>query len=66
MTRIEAIEAEIKKLSAAEAAQLRDWLLERDAKAWDRQIEADAKSGKLDKLFAKSIQDHREGHSTEL
>ncbi len=66
MTRIEAIEAEIKKLSAAEVAQLRDWLLARDATAWDRQIERDAKSSKLDKLFTKSIQDHRDGRSTEL
>ena len=29
MTRIESIEEEIKKLSPAEVAQLRDWLLER-------------------------------------
>ncbi|MBA3726457.1 MAG: hypothetical protein H0W86_08390 [Armatimonadetes bacterium] len=66
MTRIEAIEAEIEKLSPEEVAQLRDWLLARDAAAWDRQIERDAKSGKLDKLFTKSNQDHREGRSTEL
>ena len=66
MTRIQAIEEEIKKLSPEEVAQLRDWLLERDAEAWDRQIEADARTGKLDKLFEQSIESHRRGDSTEL
>jgi hypothetical protein len=51
MTRVEALEAEIKKLSPTELAQFREWLLEHDAAEWDRQIESDASSGKLDELF---------------
>lgn len=66
MTRIEAIESEIKKLSQDELAQLRNWFLERDAESWDRQIESDARSGRLDKLFAKSLDDHHNGRSTEI
>lgn len=66
MTRVEALEEEIKKLSPEELAQLREWLLERDAEAWDREIERDAASGKLDKLFEKSLADHRAGKSSEI
>jgi hypothetical protein len=66
MTRVEALEAEIKKLSATELAQLREWLLEHDDAEWDRQIESDAASGKLDNLFEKSVADHRAGKSREI
>ena len=66
MTKLEAIEDEIKRLSPEELAQLREWLLERDAEEWDREIERDATSGKLDKLFEKSIADHRAGKSREI
>jgi hypothetical protein len=50
MTKVEALEEEIKKLAPVEVAELRDWLFEQDAEEWDRQIERDATSGKLDKL----------------
>jgi hypothetical protein len=40
MTKVEALEEEIKKLSPEELAQLRDWLLERDAEEWDRRDRA--------------------------
>ncbi len=63
MTKLEQIETEIKKLSPEEFSRLRDWLLELDAEEWDRQIERDAASGKLDKLFKKSIADHQAGKS---
>lgn len=66
MTKVQALEEEIKKLSPAELAELRDWLLEWDADAWDREIERDAAAGKLDKLFEKSLTDHRAGKSREI
>lgn len=49
MAKVEALEEEIKKLSREELVQLREWLLERDAQEYDRQIEQDAASDKLDK-----------------
>jgi hypothetical protein len=58
MTRVQAIEEQIKTLSPGELAELRDWLLEHDWAEWDAQIERDAAAGKLDKLFAKARQDH--------
>lgn len=66
MTKIQAIKEEIKKLSAEELAELREWFLELDAAEWDRQIERDAASSKLDKVFAKSLDDHCAGKSREV
>jgi hypothetical protein len=45
---------------------LRDWLDELTADAWDRQIEADAKNGKLDKLVEESESDFRAGRFREI
>ena len=66
MTKLEALEVEIKKLAPEELAQRREWLLEHEADEWDREIERDASSGKLDKLFEKSLADHRAGKSREI
>ena len=66
MTKLQLLEEEIKKLSQEELAELRDWFLQLDAEQWDRQIERDAGSGKLDKLFEKSLADHRAGKSREI
>jgi len=55
MSKIKELEEAIGKLTAAEFAELRDWLLERDADMWDAQIERDAESGKLDALFTSRI-----------
>jgi len=66
MTKVQALEEEIGKLSAAELAELREWFAEREADDWDREIERDAASGKLDRLFEKSVADHRAGKSREI
>lgn len=66
MTKVQLLEEQIKKLSREELAQLRDWLLERDAEQWDGQIEQDAQSGKLGKVFEKSLADHKAGKSREV
>ena len=66
MTRVQALEQEIERLSPEELVELRLWLDEREAEAWDREIERDAASGKLDKLFEKSMTDHRAGKSREI
>jgi hypothetical protein len=41
-------------------------LEEPDAEVWDAQIEADLKSGKLDKLAQQALLDHEARLSTEL
>ena len=63
MGKIERLEQEIRELSDKELAQLRRWFIEYDAEAWDREIEADAKSGKLDRLADEALRDYAEGRT---
>jgi hypothetical protein len=66
MGKIEQIEDYIRNLSAEELAKFRAWFAEFDAQAWDRQIEADSKAGKLDRLIEKSLAEHKAGKSRPL
>lgn len=66
MTRVEQLEEQIQQLSPAEFAELRTWLAERDWEEWDKQIEQDAASGKLDRLFAEAREAHQQGKSTKF
>jgi hypothetical protein len=66
MTKVQALKEKIEKLSSSELMELRAWIVEREAEVWDREIERDAASGKLDKLFEKSVDDHRAGKSREI
>lgn len=54
MTTLPEVEAAIKKLPEGDVRQLSVWLQEYLDEVWDRQIEADLASGKLDKLIAKA------------
>ena len=66
MNNVKAIENEIQRLSRQELALLREWFIQYDNEEWDRQIDADVLSGKLDTLSAKAISSHERGESTEL
>ena len=66
MTNVERIEEQIRKLSVQEFAQLRDWILEQDWAAWDRQIEADARAGRLEDLAKEALEDHKAGRTRPL
>ncbi|MBD0261281.1 MAG: hypothetical protein ICV85_15750 [Tolypothrix sp. T3-bin4] len=57
MNSLPEIEAAIRHLSEIEVRQLSNWLQEYLEEAWDKQIEADAKSGRLDKLIQQANQD---------
>lgn len=60
------IESAIAGLSPNELARLRAWFVDYDADAWDRQIEEDARAGRLDELAQEALKDYREGRTTEL
>ena len=66
MRKIEHIEQQIRELSAREFSELRDWVLDQDWKGWDAQIEADARSGKLDKLTSEAQADYTAGRTRPL
>ena len=66
MSDVESIEDRIKEFSAEELTAFREWFLKFDAEAWDRQFEADAKAGKLDRLAERALRDHAAGRFTKL
>ena len=66
MSRVEAIEQQIEKLSSDELAAFRRWYAAFDAEAWDRQFEVDVKAGNLDVLAEKALRAHASGQSKPL
>lgn len=66
MSKVEAIEQQIEKLSPNELAAFRLWYAAFDAEGWDRQFESDVKAGKLDALAEKALRDHTSGQSKPL
>lgn len=54
MTKLEQIEKAIAALPHDDIVALADWFAEFHADLWDKQIEADAKAGKLDKFAAEA------------
>jgi hypothetical protein len=66
MRKVQEIEQQIQKLSKEEFAELRDWFLEQDWKAWDTQIEADAKSGKLNQMVSEAKAEYTSGRARKL
>ena len=66
MTRIKQIEHEVKKLNRAELEAFRNWFREYDANEWDRQIEEDVQTGRLDMLAEEALAAHKAGRTKEL
>ncbi len=63
---VEELEKAVSELPPEQLSKFRTWFEAFAADQWDRQIEADAKSGKLDRLLAESEADFRAGHYREL
>ena len=61
MSQVEMLEQTVKQLSPGELAAFRSWFIEFDAAEWDRQIETDSETGKLDRLAQSTIGEHRAG-----
>jgi hypothetical protein len=66
MSRMERITREIEQLPPEELTAFREWFLQFDALAWDRQFEFDVKAGKLDQAADRALRDHEAGRSTKL
>jgi hypothetical protein len=50
MSTVKEIEGAVSSLSRADLAKFRTWFTQFDSDAWDREMEEDARSGKLDEL----------------
>jgi major membrane immunogen (membrane-anchored lipoprotein) len=66
MLTIKELEQAVSSLPREELARFREWFDEFDAKAWDKQLEADAKTGKLTKIADSAIADYRAGKAKGL
>lgn len=66
MSEVEQLEKRVEGLPPEELARFRAWFVEFDAQAWDRQIEADLESGKLDSLIDEAVADYRAGRAREI
>lgn len=63
---VQEIESAVKSLSRTDLSSFREWFLEFDADAWDKQFEEDVKAGRLDDLADEAIRDLRGGRCTDL
>lgn len=66
MTRVEAIEKEVQKLSLQELSDFRDWSARFEAEVWDQKLVEDVQAGSLDALATQALADHKAGRSREL
>ncbi|NTW35403.1 MAG: hypothetical protein HGB17_04615 [Syntrophobacteraceae bacterium] len=63
---VESVEREVQTRSPPELAAFREWFANFDAATWERQIEDDARSGKLDTMADAALAKLEAGKCTEL
>jgi hypothetical protein len=66
MSTVAEIESAIKKLKPKDVWRVGNWLDELREELWDKQIESDAKAGKLDKLMEEAKQNYLAGRCKPL
>ena len=66
MSTVEKIEKEDQGLNPDELEAFREWFWNFDAQAWDRQLEKDVLSGKLDSLAETALKSFKSGHCSEI
>jgi hypothetical protein len=66
MSTVNEIKAAIEALREEEYAQLRQWFSERDWEKWDKQLEADSESGRLDFLIQEALDEKARGSLKDL
>ncbi|MEB3311412.1 MAG: hypothetical protein VKJ02_14390 [Snowella sp.] len=66
MTKLQLIQTEIEALTNDEFLYLKNWINELDAQQWDKQLEEDSNSGKLDFLIEEALLEKSKGQLMEL
>ena len=66
MSELEELEKRIRNLPPEELAKFRAWFVEFDHLMWDRQIESDAKAGKLTPLVNEALADYKAGKARKI
>jgi hypothetical protein len=63
---VQELESAVSRLSTSELVAFTAWFEEFVAAAWDRQLEADVRDGKLDHLAKQADEQFEAGHCTPL
>ncbi len=66
MIQVELLEQHITELDDLSFLKLRDWFVEYEQSRWDKKIEADSNSGKLDFLIHAALAEHEAGITKDL
>ena len=66
MSTVEEIKSAISALSRENYIHLREWLSERDWEQWDKEIEGDSASEKLDFLMEEAVAEKNQGGLSKL
>ena len=66
MGKLERVQQEIAAMTPEELAAFDAWYLAFEADAWDRRIERDVASGRLDEAAQRALAAHRRGRSGPL
>jgi succinate dehydrogenase flavin-adding protein (antitoxin of CptAB toxin-antitoxin module) len=66
MTRLEALEQEVEKLTPEDYQAFRRWLADHDWQLWDEELERNVAAGKLDKLRDEALAEWKRGETTEI
>ena len=66
MRKVEKLENEVQQLNPDELAAFRDWFRRYDSDEWDKEIERDVSTGRLDKLSEEAIAAHKAGRTREI
>ena len=61
MSKVDELKAAIEELPENEYKKLRKWFSEKDWQKWDKEIERDSKSGKLDFLIDDALDQKKKG-----
>jgi hypothetical protein len=66
VVKVEKLANEVHQLSRDELAVFREWFRKYDSDEWDKEIEEDVRTGRLDKLANEAIAEHKAGRTKEL
>lgn len=66
MAKVDELKTEIEKLPKEEFSELVRWLSEKDWERWDKEIEADSETGRLDFLVREALDAKAKGTLKDL
>jgi uncharacterized membrane protein len=66
MSTVEEIESAVSQLAPSDYEKFRQWLSDYHNRKWDKEMEEDAKAGRLDALAKEALDDLKNGRCTDL